>query len=117
MTNILNKTSLPQEDNNNLIVQFLADLMRATIEVKNPEDFQRALQTYCDHLKPWLEANDSPPNPRAMFSLLENCTFDETGENISVVLSSEAEALFRAWLRRNKVLHEGGFNTAHAWSN
>ena len=117
MTNIPNKTSLPQEDDNDLIVLFLADLMRATIEVKDPEAFQLALQTYCDHLKPWLEANDNPPNPRAMFSLLENCTFDDTGEHISVVLSSEAEALFRAWLRRNKVLHDGGFNTAHAWSN
>lgn len=41
-----------------------------------------------------------------MFTLLEGYTFDETGENMTVVLSPEAEALFRAWLRRHKIWRE-----------
>ncbi len=100
-----------------LIVRFLADLMEATGNPQNPDDFQAALQTYCDSLQPWRESRDGPPNPRAAFSLLENCTFDETGEHITVVLSPEAEALFRAWLRRHKIWSEAGLNTAHAWLN
>jgi hypothetical protein len=52
-----------------------------------------------------------------VFSLLERCEFDESGEQISVILSPEAEALFRAWLRRNQIWCNAGLNTAHAWSN
>lgn len=100
-----------------LVVQFFAELMQATMEIQDQVAFQQALQTYCDTLRPWLAPSDGPLNPRPIFSLLEGCTFDETSEQITVVLSPEAEALFRAWLRRNKVLTEGGFNTAHAWSN
>jgi hypothetical protein len=99
------------------VMRFLAELMQVTGMPERQEDFQAALQSYCDHLKPWLEPSDGPSNPRAVFSLLEHCEFDDKGEQISVVLSPEAEALFRAWLRRNKILHAGGFNTAHAWSN
>ena len=43
--------------------------------------------------------------------------FDATGESIAVVLSLEAEAFFRAWLRRNKIWSDTGLNTAQAWSN
>ena len=100
-----------------LIVQFLADIMRSTVDAASPTAFQQALQTYCDSLRPWLEPKDSPLQPREVFSLLEHCTFDETGENVAVVLSPEAEALFRAWLRRNQICSKAGFNTAQAWSN
>ena len=86
-----------------LMVRFLAELMEVTGNPQNAEDFQAALQTYCDSLQPWRESGDGPPNPRAAFSLFENYTFDETGEHITVELSPEAEALFRAWLRRHKV--------------
>jgi hypothetical protein len=99
------------------VVQFLADLMQATMEHQNQSAFQLALQTYCDNLRPWLESRDGPPNPRAIFSLLEGCMFDETRDNVTVVLSPEAEALFCAWLRRNKIWDDAGLNTAHAWSN
>ena len=88
--------------------------MRATAEVSNPDAFQQALQTYCHDLKPWLDSSDGPLPPRAVFSLLEHCEFDESEEHISAILSPEAEALFRAWLRRSKVLNAGRFNTAHA---
>ena len=100
-----------------LIVRFLAELMEVTGNPQNPDDFQAALQTYCDSLQPWREPGDGPPNPRDAFSLFENCTFDETGEHITVVLSPEAEALFRAWLRRHQIWSEAGLNTAHAWLN
>jgi hypothetical protein len=100
-----------------LIVRFLIELIQITGNLKNQADFQAALQTYCDSLHPWLEPSDGPLHPRAIFSLLEDCSFDETGEHIEVVLSPEAEALFRAWLRRNKIWSDAGLNTAHAWLN
>jgi hypothetical protein len=52
-----------------------------------------------------------------IFSLLEECTFDETGDNVTVMLSPEAEALFRAWLRRDKIWSDAELNTTNAWSN
>jgi hypothetical protein len=100
-----------------LIVRFLAELLQVTGSPDTQADFQAALQTYCDGLRPWLHPGDGPPHPRAIFSLLEECSFDETGENMTVVLSPEAEALFRAWLRRNKIWSDTGLNTAHAWLN
>jgi len=116
-----NHSSIPfpiaEELFRNLIVRFLAELMQVTGNLKNQDDFQAALQTYCDSLQPWRESGDGPLNQRAVFSLFENCTFDETGEYMTVVLSSEAEALFRAWLRRHKIWSEAGLDTAHAWVN
>lgn len=108
---------LAEELRRDLIVRFLAEIMQVTGNPKNQADFQAALQSYCNGLHPWLEPGDGPPNPRAVFSLLEDCTFDETGENITVVLSPEAEALFRAWLQRNKIWSDAGLDTAHAWLN
>ena len=108
---------LPDELRRDFVVRFLAEIMQVTGSPKDQETFQRALQTYANGLQPWLEPNDGPPNPRAVFSLLENFAFDATGENITVVLSPEAEALFRAWLRRNKIWSDAGLNTAHAWLN
>jgi hypothetical protein len=113
----INNTVSAEELHRELVIHFLADLMRVTGDIKNPEAFQSALQMYCDDLRPWLERSDCPSNVRAVFSLLEDCTFDETGEHMTVVLSPAAEALFRAWLRRNNILYDGEFNTAHAWSN
>ena len=52
-----------------------------------------------------------------MFSLLEGCTFDKNGEHITMVLSPEAEALFRAWLYHNQIAEHAGLHTAHTWSN
>src|SRR5215475_3959577 len=100
-----------------LVVRFLAELMQITSVVDNQRDFQAALQTYCDDLRPWLDPSDCPPNPRAVFALLDDFTFDATGEYLTVVLSPEAEAFFRAWLRRCQMWRKAGLSTAHAWSN
>lgn len=102
---------------NQLIVQFLADIMRATGTPDDQEAFQRSLQTYVDSLRPWLEPQDGPATPRALFTLIEKCAFDDSAETVTVVLSPEAEALFRAWQRRNKIAGTAGLHTAHAWSN
>jgi len=111
------KTTPYPENLQDLVVQFLAELMRATIDAENQDAFQQALQTYCDSLRPWLEPNDGPPNPRAVFSLLEDYSFDATGEQVSIMLSPETGALFNAWLRRNKTWEDAGLNTVQAWSN
>lgn len=110
-------TTATKEHRREYIVRFLAELLQVTGTPNNQAEFQAALQTYCDHLKPWLDPSDGPPNPRVMFSLLEGYTFDESGEHITVVLSPEAEALFRAWLRRNQIAEQAGLHTAHAWDN
>ena len=113
----IKKTTPLPNNYRDLVVHFLAEVIRTTIDVENQAAFQRVLQTYWNILRPWLEPTDGPPNPRAVFSLLEDCSFDATGEQASVVLSPEAEALFKAWLRRNKVWSDAGLNTAYAWSN
>jgi len=38
-----------------LIVRFLAELMQITGNPKKQNDFQAALQAYCDSLHPWLD--------------------------------------------------------------
>ena len=106
-----------EERRRELVVQFLAELLQRTGTPTHQEDFQAALQAYCDSLRPWLEPKDGPPQPRAVFSLLEEYAMDATGENVTVVLSPGGEAFFRAWLRRNKMWSDAGLNTVHAWSN
>jgi hypothetical protein len=90
----INSPFLPSDHSSELLVQFLADLLRATLDHHDHAAFQRALQSYCDTLRPWLEPSDSPPNPRAIFSLLAGCTFDETGDNVAVVLSQKPKHSF-----------------------
>jgi len=91
--------------------------MQATSTPKDQEAFQRSLQTFVDGLRPWLEPHDSPTNPRTLFTLIERFAFDMTNDNITIVLSPEAEALFRAWVRRNKSASDAGLNSTQAWSN
>jgi hypothetical protein len=116
-----NQTNTPntvgEERCRDLMVQFLAELFQQTGAPAQQEHFQSALQTYCDNLRPWLESQDGPSQPRAVFSILEEYTIDATGDNVTVVLSPEGDALFRAWLRRNKTWSDAGLNTVHAWSN
>jgi hypothetical protein len=80
---------IAEELRRDLIVRFLAEIMQISGNPKDQADFQAALQTYCASLHPWFDASDDPLNPRAVFTLLECCTFDETGDNITVVLSPE----------------------------
>jgi hypothetical protein len=107
----------PEELRRDLVVRFLAELFQMTGTPQEQEIFQRSLQTFVDELQPWLDPSDGPPNPRAVFSLREGFSFDADREEVSVTLSPEAEALFNAWLRRNKIWSDAGLNTVHAWSN
>ena len=104
-----------EERHRELVMHFLAEIMRATGTPKDQEVFQQSLQRFVNGLRPWLAPGDGPATPRALFTLFEQSAFDETTDNITVVLSPEAEALFRAWLRRNKIASVAGLNTAHAW--
>jgi hypothetical protein len=106
-----------EELHRDYVVQFLAEIMQVTGLPSDQETFQHALQTYVDGLLPWLDPKDGPPAPRGQFTLIEKFEFEDAGENVAVVLSPEAEALFCAWLRRNKIASDAGLNTAHAWSN
>jgi hypothetical protein len=87
---------LSKEQHRDLVVRFLAELLQMTRTPNDQDAFQRSLQGVINGLQPWLEPNDCPPNPCPAFSLLEDCTFDETGENVTVVLSTEFEAFLCA---------------------
>jgi len=115
--NLCSAVPFLEELRQELVLQFLAELMRATIDAENQNDFQQVLKEYCEGFRPWLECINGPLPVRSTFSLLESYNVDKTDENSTVVLPPEAEALFRAWLRRNKIWSDGGLNTMHAWSN
>jgi len=87
-----------------LVLEFVAELMNATQGATTDRAFQRAVQAYVDELRPWLSEQDAPVAPRPVFSLFTSCEFSEKAEDVSVVLSPEGEALFRAWVRRQAVV-------------
>ena len=61
---------------------------------------------------PGLILRTAPPHPRAVFPILEDCTFDKEAEHVSVRFSPEGEALFRAWVRRHAVQRHAALYTA-----
>ena len=63
----LHHTPLTSTEYTALVVQFLAELMNATVDLQDHTAFQQALQSYCDNLHPWLDPADSPPHPGALF--------------------------------------------------
>jgi hypothetical protein len=87
-----------------LLLEFLAELFNATHTTDTPDAFQRVVQTFCDELRPWLTTTDVPPEPRAVFSLFDECRIDDVTDVTTVQLSPEGEAFFRAWVRRQAVL-------------
>jgi hypothetical protein len=76
-----------KEHRHDLEVRFLAELVEITGTPANQEDFQAALQAFCDGLRPWLESSDGRLHPRAVFSLLEDYRMDASGELMMVVFS------------------------------
>ena len=108
---------LPAELYQDLVAQFLAELMVVTQDEPTPEAFQHATQAYCDALRPWLEPGDCPTPPRQVFSLLEDCSCDDAIDHIAVRLSPEGYAFFRAWLRRQSELVRSGAYLHKGWSN
>jgi hypothetical protein len=100
-----------------LVTQFLAELMVVTQGEPTPEAFQHATQAYCDALRPWLEPGDCPTPLRPVFSLLEDCAYDGDIDHLAVRLSPEGYAFFRAWLRRQSDLVRAGAYPHKGWSN
>jgi hypothetical protein len=113
----LKTADLPTELYRDLVTQFLAELMLATQEEPTPEAFQRATQAYCDSLRPWLEPADCSTPARQVFPLFEDYAFDDDAEQITVRLSPEGYAFFRAWLRRQRDLVRAGAYPHKGWSN
>ncbi len=87
-----------------LVLQFLAELMTATAEAPTPAAFHAAVQAYCEELRPWLAPADAPAEARSVFPLFAECTLDEERDLVTVRLSPEGEAFFRAWVRRRAIL-------------
>jgi hypothetical protein len=113
----INTLDLPAELYQDLITQFLAELMLATQDEPTQEAFQRATQAYCDSLRPWMEPEDCPTPPRALFSLFEDYALGDEADQIAVRLSPEGYAFFRAWLRRQSELVRAGAYPHKGWSN
>jgi hypothetical protein len=113
----INTPDLPAELYQDLVTQFLAELMAATHEEPTQEAFQRATQAYCDALRPWLEPADCPTPAREVFVLFDDYAFDDDTEQIAVRLSPEGYAFFRAWLRRQSDLIRAGAYPHKGWSN
>src|SRR5262245_61442566 len=97
------------------VVQFLSELMTATQGATTPPAFQRAVQAYCEELRPWVLPADVPPTPRAVFSLFEECTIDEDTDAIQVRFSPEGAALFRAWRRQRGIMEAAGRMSDPGW--
>jgi hypothetical protein len=113
----LNTADLPAELYQDLVTQFLAELMLATQDEPTPDAFQRATQAYCDSLHPWLEPGDCPTPAREVFPLFEDYAVDEDTDQIAVRLSPEGSAFFRAWLRRQSDLRRAGAYPYEGWSS
>jgi hypothetical protein len=113
----LTTADFPVELYQDLVIQFLAELMLATQDEPTQDAFQRVTQVYCDSLRPWLEPEDCSTQARDVFPLLEDYTCHEDTEHIAVRLSPEGYAFFRAWLRRHRDFVRAGACPHKGWSN
>jgi hypothetical protein len=116
-TMLLNTDDLPAALYQDLVTEFLAELMVATQDEPTQDAFQRATQAYCDALRPWLEPGDCLTPARHVFPLLEDGEVDEDTDQITVRLSLEGHAFFRAWLRRQSDLVRASAYPHKGWSN
>jgi len=94
------------------VLQFLADLMTATIDAATAATFQHAVQSYCDDLRPWITPTEVTTH--TVFSLFADCTSNEATDVMTVNLSPEGEAFFLAWMRRQAVMMKSGNAVGHA---
>jgi hypothetical protein len=108
---------LPAELYQDLGTLFLAELRLATRDEPTQDAFQRTIQAYGDSLRPWLEPGDCPTPGREEFPLFEDYAFDDDAEQITVRLSPEGYAFFRAWLRRQHDLVRADAHPHKGWSN
>ena len=91
------------------VVQFIAELVQQTADLPTDNAHREALQAFCDRLLPWLEPLDAPPNSSGVFTLFEQFQLGEE-DTVSVALTPEGTAIFRAWLRQRGVEPIPGLN-------
>ena len=92
-----------REQENELRVQFIADVLQASIDAPTPAAQDQAVHAYLQSLQPWVQVAESAEPPRPAFTLFEHVEFTAQGEEdelITLTLTPEGELLFRAWLRR-----------------
>jgi hypothetical protein len=79
-------------------------MLTRTINAPTEAEHRQALQAFLEELSPWVTPADLPTLLGQPFTLLAACDFtphdDGQDETVSVALSLEGAALFRAWLRR-----------------
>jgi hypothetical protein len=88
-----------------LVLHFLADLLKISLDAPTPEAFADRTRAYFDALRLWLDPADCPAPPRDQFTVLDYAAVpeDEAGD-VWVRLSPEGHAFFRAWLRRQALI-------------
>lgn len=88
-----------------LVVQFIGDVLKRTIDCPTVVAHQQALQAFLDELAPWVTPADLPPRRRQSFTLFDHlsCAPHGEDEDVWVALSPEGQAFFRAWLRQRGV--------------
>jgi hypothetical protein len=113
----INTPDFPAALYQDLVTQFLAELMLVTQDEPTQGAFQRATQAYCDSLRPWLEPGDCSTPARDVFPLFDDYAFDDDTGRVTVHLSPEGYTFFRAWLRRQSDLVRAGAYPHSGWSN
>lgn len=92
---------------NTLVVHFIGDLLRRTLDAPTAAAHQQALQGFLAELSPWVLPHELPALLGPAFALFDACAFtptaDGTDEDVAVTLSPQGEVLLRAWLRRRGV--------------
>ncbi|SRR5216683_4612993 len=87
-----------------LVMQFVAALLQRTLGCPTVEAHQHALQGFLDDLASWLSPVDLPTLLGQPFTFFDHLAFTPNGdgddEDMTVALSPQGEAVFRAWLRQ-----------------
>ena len=82
-----------------LACRFMAELMDRTMDIADDAAHRRAVQAFCDELRPWVRPGDCL-NPRPEFTVFSRIDMDEETDAVSVTFTPEGLAFFHAWMRR-----------------
>ena len=85
-----------------LVLQFVCALLQRTLHCPTAAAHQQALHGFLDDLTPWLSPADLPTLLGQPFTFFDHLAFTPNGdgddEDMTVELSPQGEAVFRAWL-------------------